>query len=915
MLPGRMVRGRRPTARACALLIVAATALAALPAAGWAAKGSLPAVASGHRPGPDVLYAPPADVPQLQNAGVWKARPILVSGASAYRRGEFLYQDFLYDDHGAAGANDPSDPFNSAEFLFSPKHGTVTYPTDRAFANNGADLVELRVKRGGGETAFRVTLNTLKAPERTAFTIALGSSAAPLPWPHAAGVRSPAQLFLTVHGATAELRDAQTGVALAPAPRAVVDTRRRQVDVRVPHAAWDPGARRCAWPPAWACGTRRRAPTSPPRRAPPPLHVRAAARASGAALFNMAFRFDEPMPKISEPGVINTTFEGGAGADVDGSWWRERAQGDALATGDVSRFNATVDFGKLAAGTRDESGVPKTGPIDRILGSRFSFGDGVDHDVKCATGGIGRDTPVATGEVCNGRFLGQLQPYAVYVPKKPPPARGFGITLLMHGLSANHNEFLDSKNASQFGERGTGSIVASPYGRGPDGFYANAAEADVFEMWADLARHYKLDPGYASLSGYSMGGIGTYRLASRYPDLFARGFPIVGIPQAALVPSLRNVPIMAWNAGQDELVNLALSETGRQELSDAGIAYEQWLFNPAGHITLGNNDEYGPAADFLGSHRVDRNPPHVTYVSSPLDDFKPAGAIGDHAYWVSDVRLRDGAAERATVDARSLGFGIGDPPQKPLDTSSDTLEGGSHGPAALRAPSRAARRRPENRKGQPARREGDQRGVCHRRCAARPAGLRRRRADRERRPHRDQAGRVRSGRGGHEMPLAQGLRGRARDRACPAGPHPGPAPARQGQAPAARAAEPALLRAPLTRHGAGRVLEARPPRQGAPGGEHRQDSPQPPCGRGHLRAARGAGVSATATAGARPVPGRSTQHTGRGYASRQGSVPRGGRPPADGQAAGAAALPAPRRTLSLLVPPVYGSVGLLQSTG
>src|SRR5690349_18094413 len=64
----------------------------------------------GPRPGPDLLYAPAADAPQLENTGVWKAEPILVSGAEAYRDGEFLYQDFLYDDHGAREAPDPNDP-------------------------------------------------------------------------------------------------------------------------------------------------------------------------------------------------------------------------------------------------------------------------------------------------------------------------------------------------------------------------------------------------------------------------------------------------------------------------------------------------------------------------------------------------------------------------------------------------------------------------------------------------------------------------------------------------------------------------------------------------------------------------------------------------------------------------------------
>ena len=47
----------------------------------------------------------------------------------------------------------------------------------------------------------------------------------------------------------------------------------------------------------------------------------------------------------------------------DGSWWRERRQGDVLAAGDVSPFSAEVDFGKLMARVDDESLVPKTGHV------------------------------------------------------------------------------------------------------------------------------------------------------------------------------------------------------------------------------------------------------------------------------------------------------------------------------------------------------------------------------------------------------------------------------------------------------------------------------------------------------------------------------------------------------------------------
>src|SRR3954454_18220508 len=76
-----------------------------------ARAGSLPSVASGPRPGPDILYEPPATAPKLTNAGISKAPPILVSGTTAYRDGELLYQDFLYDDHGAnGGQRDSGDP-------------------------------------------------------------------------------------------------------------------------------------------------------------------------------------------------------------------------------------------------------------------------------------------------------------------------------------------------------------------------------------------------------------------------------------------------------------------------------------------------------------------------------------------------------------------------------------------------------------------------------------------------------------------------------------------------------------------------------------------------------------------------------------------------------------------------------------
>jgi hypothetical protein len=643
------------------------------------AHAALPQVSSGPRPGPDALYMPPADAPQLSNTGPWRAPPILVSGAQEYRDGEYLYQDFLHDDHGAAGVPDTSTPYGAGAFLFAPVAGTFTYPTNPVYADDAADLVEMRVRPLADATAFRVTLNTLKDANRTAFTIAIGSSPAALPWPHGAGVSSPAAMFLTVHGQSGELVNAATHTPIGPAPAVSVDTTRRQVEVRVPHAAWNPGGgtvRMTIGVGLW--DTAKGAYLAPAPGAATADTPGGGGSPSGAAIVNVGPRLDEPWPDASIPPNL-TIADSAATAAVVARMWRERAQADALQSGDLSAFHADVDFSKLAAGADDDSGVPKSGPIDRIFASHYQFGQGLDPSKVC----FDLASNFSAGAKCIGRFVGQLQSYALYVPKKPQPAGGYGLTLLLHSLSGNYNQYSASRNQSELGERGTGSLVLTPNGRGPDGFYAGIAEADTFEAWADVARHYALDPGWTDVSGYSMGGFGTYRMLARWPDLFARGMSTVGIPGTVddQLPSLRNTPIMTWNATADELVPIDESEQADQHLTATGLRFVHDLFPTADHLTLATNDEFGPAADFLGEDRVDRNPPHVTYVADPTEDSATAETVADHAYWVSGLAVRDPkAAPTGTFDVRSEGFGVGDPPVLGEKQGAGVLTGGNHGP-------------------------------------------------------------------------------------------------------------------------------------------------------------------------------------------------------------------------------------------
>jgi hypothetical protein len=595
------------------------------------------------RPGPEILYRPLASSPQLENTGPWHAKPIMVSGTRSYRDGELVYQDFLFDDR------------------------ALTYPAEpKKYAGNAADIVEVRVKPLARALALRITYNAMLDPETVAATIALGSSSGPRPIPHGAGAAEPAQVFVTIHGCDGDLVRASDGSAMKQKPKVATDLKRRQVRVDVPYTAFDPRGRRA-------------------------VRIAAAAglwdRSAHAYL----------RPDASRPAFFNVAFRG------YGPWrtstWQDEAQNAALAAGDLSPFFADVDFTKLAAGVRDDlvdqpGGVPSSGPMDRIHVSYYEPAQGRGNDA-----GSTRDCDPPK---CTYQYSSRLQPYGVYVPHGPAPSDGYGLVLNLHGSGGNHNHFETGPPGPYVYDFGTGvwpdsarpagrneldtwrmlaeagrpSIMVLPGARGVSYFYQGLAATDVFEVWADAAAHYRLNPRYVVQSGTSMGGFGVYKLASEYPDLYVAAMPNIGSAGFTTDPSgadpqdvtpmlmgLRNVPVLATNNANDPLVNDSWSGRTLETLDSLGYRYDAWYFT--GPWGIGGHAEY---RDYvrdqfasLMNRPVDRNPRRVTYALNQAM-FQPGwGLTPDHAYWISGLALRNQDANRGSVDVISDGIAGSDP--------------------------------------------------------------------------------------------------------------------------------------------------------------------------------------------------------------------------------------------------------------
>jgi predicted esterase len=458
----------------------------------------------------------------------------------------------------------------------------------------------------------------------------------------------------------ADLEAAGTGQQLGQTrPSVNVDTRRRQIEVDVPHTDWNPGTstvRMSLGAGLWDKANHKY--LLPGTSASATTPGGAGTATNPPAFFDTAFRTHEPMTDLHEVDSVPATAQSPA-------WWRDADQGQALASGDISSLAASVDFRKLRAGVTDNRAVPKTGPMDRIMASHFEPAQGIapGYSASCEPGDSGCE------------YQGQLQPYAVYVPTKPAPAGGYGLTLLLHALFTNYNLYLSSRNESEFAQTGPGSIVVTPEARGPDGNYDALAGADVFEAMADVAAHYRLDPSRTALSGYSMGGIGTFQLGEQFPDLFGKAFSISGTDQTGMLGNLRNLPILMWNMVADEEVPIPGPEQTASTLDGLGYRYELDEFTPGEHNTFALNDEYGPAAAFLAQDTVGRNPSHVTYAIDPSLQFPSLDFVSDHAYWVAGMTVRT-AGSMGSIDALSHGIGTADATPSGTQRGAGVLTGG-----------------------------------------------------------------------------------------------------------------------------------------------------------------------------------------------------------------------------------------------
>ncbi|MEW6321908.1 MAG: PHB depolymerase family esterase [Acidobacteriota bacterium] len=182
---------------------------------------------------------------------------------------------------------------------------------------------------------------------------------------------------------------------------------------------------------------------------------------------------------------------------------------------------------------------------------------------------------------------GEILPYRVYVPKAYDGTRAAPLVVALHGLGATEDSFFDAygRNLPRLAEE-RGYLVVAPLGYRVDGFYGSGigamidpaaertrqlSEQDVMAVLMRMREDYKVDDRRVYLLGHSMGAIGAWHLAAKYPERWAAVAAFAGTGPPASVARMKDIPQFVVHGDADPTVSVSGSRGMVAEMRKLGV--------------------------------------------------------------------------------------------------------------------------------------------------------------------------------------------------------------------------------------------------------------------------------------------------------------------------------------------------------
>ena len=162
--------------------------------------------------------------------------------------------------------------------------------------------------------------------------------------------------------------------------------------------------------------------------------------------------------------------------------------------------------------------------------------------------------------------------YALSIPKGYSAARPVPLVLALH-FGGNPNGAALGLVTVLVGPAlaDLGAIIVAPETM-DRGWNSAANERAVTALLDAVQASYRIDARRVVVTGFSMGGAGTWHFASRFPERFSAAIPMAGQPPSGI--GAWKMPVLAIHSRNDEVVPIGPTEARIKELKSAGVRAE-----------------------------------------------------------------------------------------------------------------------------------------------------------------------------------------------------------------------------------------------------------------------------------------------------------------------------------------------------
>jgi predicted peptidase len=122
-----------------------------------------------------------------------------------------------------------------------------------------------------------------------------------------------------------------------------------------------------------------------------------------------------------------------------------------------------------------------------------------------------------------------------------------------------------------------------------------------------IIKNYRVDKTRVYVTGLSMGGRGTWAIATHRPDLFAAAVPICGGGDPRTAGLLRDLPFWVFHGALDEVHYPEESEKMIHALKEAGSKVRYTLYPEAYHDSWTETYDNSALYDWMLSNRKTEN--------------------------------------------------------------------------------------------------------------------------------------------------------------------------------------------------------------------------------------------------------------------------------------------------------------------